>query len=452
MIEEVDGKIRVYPSDWRWSAVIVGYAKFYFFIEKKILESKKDEEKGEYIEVNRSKVNEQNYLMFAEYHFKNEMHHKIVEEMLEGEEFSEEQIKLVSEKLKANSIMKKLFKEIQFTGENVGEILEIIKENKTDIIKQTFTNGKSLYANFCNENKLFKERGASCRIKGYYVDPGRKAKSLAFARNKSSFVYEDSILFDFIPFAFSKTREAFFVNNNFSINHLINTNKNDLMINEENSVRSNLFFKVKDSASFIDYDVEVIKKDRLVDYFETIFVRKEAIQIFEKIEESTLEVIKRPCNFKKRENSQGEWLNVQKEVADSVLNIVKLDNIIEKLLKSYSNHRYLISHLILVNFKIYSKIYKGGDKMNEKQTAINEIAEKIKSDFKNKKNKLRAYEKRLISAVTLKDYDRVQEILLHLSSNSKVRMEFLLDLFENFEENKNLAYTFINLIGDKDNK
>jgi CRISPR-associated protein Cst1 len=449
--EEFEGKVRVYPSDWRWSAAIVGISKFCNFLQEELI-IKEDEIKGEYVEVALGIITEENYLLFAEEHFKDDMHHRFVEQVLEGNEITEEQIKLVNEKLKANSIMKKLFKGTQFIGKNANELLGTIKDNKTDIINQTFRNGKSLYANFCNENNLLKDVGDSCRIKGYYVDPGRKAKSLAFARNKSAFVHEDSILFDFIPFAFSKTREALFINNNFSIEQLINTNKNDLMLSEENSAKSELFFKVKDSASFIDYDVEVIKKDRVNDYFETIFVRKDSIEILKKIEEKTVKVIKKPCNLKRREKSQGEWLNIQQEVTDSILNIVKLDSLIEKLLKSDSNHSYLIANLILVNLKIYSKIYKGGNEMDERQRAIYGVAEKVKLEFKDKKNKLRTYEKRLICSIALKDYERVQEILLHLSSNSKVRMNFLIDLFEDFEKNKNLAFTFINLIGEKELK
>ena len=116
------------------------------------------------------------------------------------------------------------------------------------------------------------------------------------------------------------------------------------------------------------------------------------------------------------------------------------------LLKSHNNHKYLIFHLIKINQLIYKE---EEDIMNEKQKRVYASAKQVREVLAGKEDKIRAYEQRLISAITLKDYDRVQEILLHLSSFTQVRMDFLIDLFEDFEGNKNLAYTFINLLGDK---
>ncbi len=39
--------------------------------------------------------------------------------------------------------------------------------------------------------------------------------------------------------------------------------------------------------------------------------------------------------------------------------------------------------------------------------------------------------------------------MLHLSAYTQVEMEFLIDVFADFEENKNLVYTFINALGEK---
>jgi CRISPR-associated protein Cst1 len=281
-------------------------------------------------------------------------------------------------------------------------------------------------------------------LSGYSVDMGKKGKSVAFMRDKNSFVYQDSKLFDFIPFAFSKTREAFFVNNNFSIDQLLHSNKNDLL-NEEHTARSQLFFKLQNSSSFIDYDVEVIKKEREKDHFETIFVRKEAIRIFEKISNETIAAISKPCNAKKSENGQDLWLTIENEVTGKVLNSVKLDDLIERLLKASNSHNYLLSHLIKIN----QMIYREDDSMNDKQRRAYASAMEVKSALKGRENKIRAYEQRLISAITIKDYEKVQTVLLHLSSFTQVKMDFLIDLFEDFESNKNLAYTFINVLGEK---
>ena len=90
--------------------------------------------------------------------------------------------------------------------------------------------------------------------------------------------------------------------------------------------------------------------------------------------------------------------------------------------------------------------------MTEKQKRTYEAAMEVRASLNGKENKIRAYEQKLISAIVLKDYDKVQETLLHLSAFTQVKMDFLIDLFEDFEKNKNLAYTFINTLGEKKNQ
>lgn len=441
LTEKDNGIIQIEPSDWRWSATIVGLSKYFNFHKIEYVVE------DEYIEFDKSEIDDEKYLLFAESHFIENMHHKIVEDLIEIENPSDEAIKLVNEKLSkntsSNTIMLRVFKGVKYDGSNSSQIKDLIIKNRLELIKLTFRGGRALYYNFCNENNLLSEAGKSCRIRGYSVDMGKKSKSVSYMRDKSTFVYEDNKFFDFIPFAFSKSREVFFVNNNFTIEQLIKTNKND-QINEESTIRSQLFFKLKDSSTFIDYDVEIIKKERENDYFETIFVRREAIKIFSQINERSIEAIKRPCNVKRTEKGENVWFNIELKVTESILNNIKLDDLIEKLLKGFNNHSYLISNLIRINEKIYRS-----DKMNEKQKSAYGSAMEVKNVLGNKQNKIRAYEQRLISAITLKDYDRVQEVLLHLSSFTQVRMDFLIDLFEDFESNKNLAYTFINVLGEK---
>jgi CRISPR-associated protein Cst1 len=274
---------------------------------------------------------------------------------------------------------------------------------------------------------------------------GKKSKSVSYMRDKSTLVWQDSPYFDFIPFAFSKTRSAFFVNNNFTIEQLVKTNKKELL-NNDVSLRSQLFFKIKDASEFIDYDVEVIRTVREKDYFETIFVRKHAINILSQINENVVKVLARACNAKRSENSQDIWLDIEGVVIDHILNGLKLDDLIERLFKASNDHRFLISHLIGVNVLIYTG---GDDKMTENQKRAYACAMEVKQALRGRENKLRAYEQRLISALTLKDYDRVQEVLLHLSAFTQVRMDFLIDVFKDFEANKNLVYTFINVLGEK---
>ena len=57
---------------------------------------------------------------------------------MQNNEFSEEQVKLVNQKLKAAVVMKNIFKDIKFTGSNKEEIIELINNNRLEIIKETF--------------------------------------------------------------------------------------------------------------------------------------------------------------------------------------------------------------------------------------------------------------------------------------------------------------------------
>jgi len=364
---------------------------------------------------------------------------------------SEDQIKLINDKLSSNSIMKKTFKGIKYHGDNSIEIKTIIDANRIELIQSTFKGGHALYYNFCNENNLLTKSGKSCRLRGYSIDMVKKGKSVAFMRNTSGFVFQDSKYFDYIPFAFSKTREAFFVNNNFTVDQLIKSNKNDLG-SDDKCARSQLFLKVKKSSAYIDYDVEVIKKERATKdatgYFETIFINKKAIKIFNKIDELSLKAMTNACNIKRSDKGQDKWLEIEQIVVDSVLNNRKLDDLIDQLLKGYNNHNFLIMHLIKIN----QLIYKEDTTVTNKQKGAYASAMEVKKVLGGKSNKIRAYEQRLISSITLKDYKKVQEILLHLSAFTQVQMSFLIDLFEDFESNKNLAYTFINVLGEKKRK
>lgn len=432
--------IRLYPSSWRWSASIVGLSKYFDFLDEKYVVT------NEYLEFDESSIDEEKYLSFVEKHFYNYMHHKDVEDMLSIENPTDDQIKLINEKFTSNTIMKKTFKGIKYDGNNAKKIQEIIDANRSNLIKQTYKGGRALYYNFCNENNMFKDKGKTCRLRGYYVDMGKKSKSVSYMRVKNNFVYQDSKYFDFIPFAFSRSRETFFINNNYSIQQLIRSNKFEVP-NDDKEIISNLFYSVKNSSVYVGYDVEVIKKVRENEYFETIFVRKSAIDLFSKISEDTIEALKKPCNGKRNDHSQDDWLEIEKIVTMSILNEVKLDHLIEKLFKSYNNHKYLISYLIKIN----QLIYRGGENVTTQQKMAYGAAKEVKAVLAGKDNKIRAYEQRLISAITLKDYDRVQEILLHLSTFTQVKMDFLIDVFEDFEENKNLVYTFINTLGVKKN-
>jgi len=450
-VEEKRGetKIRLYPTDWRWSAAIVGIDKYFQYLRRENMACDYLVE-DDYLEFDPCLITDERYLGFAEAHFRESMHHQEVEDLIRAGEPSKEQLKRVNDKLSkntsSNTIMMRTFKGIKFDGTNSVEIQAVIDDNRLELIHQTFKGGRALYYNFCNENNLLSAAGKSCRLRGYSVDMGKKSKSVSYMRDKSTFVYQDSPYFDFIPFAFSKTREAFFINNNFTISQLIRSNKDDLLSDQKAlKAKSQLLIQTKEASTFIDYDVEVIKKEREKDYFETIFIRKRAIKLFNALSEDVATVLSRPCNVKRSEKSQDIWLDIETMVTDSLLNGLKLDDLIERLLKAANDHRFLISHLIRIN----QLIYTGGETMSEAQKRAYGAAQEVKKALQGKENKIRSYEQRLISALTLKDDERVQEILLHLSAFTQVKMDFLIDVFKDFEANKNLVYTFINTLGVK---
>jgi len=448
--EVIKGRIKLHPSDWRFSAAIVGLDKYFEYLRRKGIELNY-QISDDYIEFDESAISDEEYLLFAQEYFRIAMHHKEVEDLIQAVDPSEEQIKQVNEKLSkntsSNTIMLRTFKGVKYDGQNASEIQKLIDENRFELIKQTFKGGRALYYNFCNENNLLSSKGKSCRVRGYSVDMGKKGKSVSYMRDTKNFVYQDSPYFDFIPFAFSKTRESFFINNNFTIDQLIKTNKEGILSDEgEVKARSRLFLNTKEASAFIEYDVEVIKKERENDYFETIFVRNRALKIFSAISENIADVLSRACNGKRNEKSQDIWINIERVVTDSVLNGLKLDDLIERLFKAHNDHRFLNTHLIRINQLIYTE---GEDKMTEKQKQAYGAAQEVRKALRGKENKIRSYEQRLISSLTLKDYDRVQELLLHLSAFTQVRMTFLIDVFKDFEDNKNLVYTFINALGEK---
>jgi CRISPR-associated protein Cst1 len=424
-------------SDWRYSASIVGLIKYFDYLVAMgyELESNLYKINDDIISYKSESITEKRYLLFVEHYFEIAMHHRVIEQLLKNSDFTDEQIKLVNDKLKANVIMKKVFGEIKFSHDSKGIILQKINKNRLLLIKETYRSGKSLYANFANTNSLFVEPGSICRIQNYNIDAGKKSKSISYNWDFKTYKFEDEKEFDFIPFAFSKSYEGFFINNNYSIKQLFSTNN---LISDSENPRSSLFCDMKNSANFIDFDVEVIIKNRAADYFESLYIRKDAIKIFKKIE--NYKAIK--MSYKVNDNY---YRYFEKEVTDNILNNIKLDALIELLLKSKSNYTYNIKTLIKINTLIY-----GGDKMDKQMKSAYGSAKRVMKEIPE--NKVNSYKQKLISAITFKDYDRFCEILLQLSSYSGVVFDFAYDLFEDFDENKNIAFTFINALNNETNK
>ena len=434
------------PSDWRFSAAIVGLMQYldYYDLDYKV--------EDDCIYYNISDITEEKYLEFVEYKYGEELHHKVVENILSSEDISEDQVKKINEKISANTIMKKNFNKIKFDKTNKQEILDIINENRDELIRETFGKKDGGYKSYIKVNmkdsvKLLQDRKDYCRLNGYAcADENRKSMALGFNFDKNLYVIQDEVEFDFIPFAFNGNKEVFFINDNYSIKRLKISNKilgdeikKDLDgESKRKDARQSLFKGIIEISDFINRDVEVIFKDNNKEYFETLYIRKESIDILRCFNKENIDY-KSLCIFYKITDEY--YINIQKEVTDNILNNTLLDNLIELYLKE-KNRDYLVTQFIKINMLIRS-----GKTMNDR----------LKGAFKNAKqvaevlerNKLDSYKQKLTSSIIFKDYDRVCQILLQLSNYSGVEFNFVYNLFDDFEENKDLAYTFINALSKK---
>ena len=439
----IDGEkldIAITPSDWRYSAAIVGINRYL----KKMASEEEFEILDNEIRFSSELLTNGKYLEFIEKYYDDELHHRKVESILRRDEWSDEQIKYINELLKGNSIMKKTFGKLKFDGSNAEEILKTIENNRDQLILETFRNKRDMYANFANTNQLGTDSKECCRLLGYYVDKGRKSKSIAYNFDANTFKAEDDRIFDFIPFAFSRGREAFLVNANYSVKRLIQKSDylNDCIEAErskkaeegkEANARQILFRTIKEVADFIDYDVEVITKNQMNNYFETIFIRKESIEILRHLK--FYDVFCFP--FKRRD---GQYIDIQKEVMECILNMRRADGLIELFLKeNVASKEFLISQLIEINLLICKE--EGMKQLNKVAYAC--AKEVVKRLPDNKRN---SYRQKLTNAIIFKDYDRVNDILTQLSIYADVPFDFAFGLFEDFEMNKDVAYTFINAL------
>ena len=190
----------------------------------------------------------------------------------------------------------------------------------------------------------------------------------------------------------------------------------------------------------VEVDVEVISKRRAREYFESLYIRKEALKAMKKLPDLAL------LDFRYK-LGEGYWLNVQEEVLDCCINQMSLDSLIEQLLKL--KEREQIGYLqVVIGQLIYLSVEwsEQMDKELKKRTmrsAENYARETVRVLLdRKKKNKIQSYRQKLISAITFHDYDRVNEILLQLSSYAEIKYPFIYYLLEDGEENKEVALAF----------
>ena len=274
-------------TDWRFSATAVGLIRFCDFHDIDCYKTKRKLFYNfEDVDLTDDEV-KKNYLIFAEDWFAHLMHHRMLMDLYNKANISKEDEKKINEKFVANTIMKKVFKGIKYGNIDVVEIQNRIDNNRFDIILNTFVNSMNGYRKFENTSCFGKLPQERCRLLGFYVDIGRKTKSLGFNFDKKAANSIDCMEFDFIPFAFSKGRESIFVNNNSSIRNLLESNDRAQSyydnLTDKNASWNTIFYSYLRSSKLIKQNVEIILKNIDNDYFETVMVREQAIETFDTI-------------------------------------------------------------------------------------------------------------------------------------------------------------------------
>ena len=458
-IDYFDYDTLLQPTDWRFAAAVVGLCEYfdYFGIVYKVLYDV-EEKPDNYIHgfdgiIYKSEdITEEKYLEFAENYFEKYMTHKNILNILESQEFSEEQIKLVNDLVKSKTVLKGLFDKIKFDGTNKDIFISTIEENRAEIIKNIFKNGNNLYKNYCNERLIFTEDNSTCRLRGYNVDKDRKTSNLGFCFSKESFESNDILEFDFIPFAFSNSdmRETYFVNNNFSVKSLTQTNyafSNQLSSTENKDDKNKLMLVLQNSKDYISYDVEIISKSQDKAYYETFFVRLERLKKLRQLSGKSL-------NFVKKINDD-YWFNLEKEVYMRCLNNVLLDDVILMMLKFYFDDNAVKGYIksrtdMLIDINVS---WKGNEIMDEIKSAksCGFLTSKKLIEMKSS-NKINSYKQKIISALCAHDYDRAKEIILSLSAYVGMEFSFFYTFLENAEENKDLAFAFASALSEVSSK
>jgi|LGVF01.2.fsa_nt_gb CRISPR-associated protein Cst1 len=476
MVEEITINektyIKIETSEWRYSAMALGLMNYFDYLDIAIIDKEVttfnildfsdelennayiiyDKSDGyEYFCFSKSFITEKNYLDFISEFYAKDFHHLQIKEYFIKSIFSDEEVKEINLLLKKNEIMKKVFKDILFDGTNKDKILKIMNENSNLLIKETYRGKQNLYANYANKNRLLSDKHNDCRLAGYWIDTVRKERSTAYQFNKNTVTGMDTILFDWIPFAFIGDYEAFFINQNYSLCELkktytflktqvnIDTDENK---NKRQNVRYSLFNTIIQSSQLINNDIEVIYKNQSNDFFETLYIRKDSIKILKSMAKLDYKAFCRPFKINDK-----DYIDIQKKVIHCVLNLILTDELIELSLKQKNDNGYLVSQLIIIN----QLIRKGGETMKKKMSCAYACAKEVVA--KIPENKTNSYRQRLTSAIVFKDYDRVCQVLLQLSNYSNVSFNFAYDLYEDFDNNKDIAYTFINAlrIGNNEN-
>lgn len=435
-----DGRVKLIPSDWRYSSAILGLRRFH-----ECLNITDYEMTSEYLVYNPINVTEENMAIFIDKWYGNFLNYNKALSIIEmNTEYNDEQIKEVNELLNKNIIIKNVFKGNKFDGTNGQKIVSMINENKKDFTLNLFINSLSMYRKYCNQSAFLQEDVNMCRLCGYYENYRLKTKQLSWNFDKESFVYEDCKEFDFVPFAFTYGYDSCFLNLNYDLFEL--EKENDILL----EMSKEYFNRADNSAVYIckitdliEYNCEVIfnGSDDDNNYYKTIFFSKEII--------SLINEAKNDIEALGHVNINNEWIDLKAIAYNNVLNNTILDSLIVRLFKE-DKFDYYIKRLININLIILRRYNTMKDSIKSAYAS----AKRINEVFSNKKNQLNSFKQKLISSLSYDDKDSVFNILTKLSDVSGVHISFIYDILENYEDNKSLVYTFVNTLNNynKDEK
>lgn len=437
------------PTDWRFAAAVVGLCKYFdhFRIDYKILYNV-DEKPENYIHgfdgiiYKSDSITEEKYLEFAENYFEKYMTHIKLQNILNKDKLIDEDI-VNFKRICPDSFYKNFFENKRFDGSNKDYFISAIYEKRYEMITHSYKYNLNLYGNYCNKNRLYTDKNKVCRIIGYDVDKDRKTSILGFCFSKESFDANDILEFDFIPFAFSNPdmRETYFVNNNFSIETLVNTNRafsEQLSNTEGKGDKNKLLLVLQNSKDYISYDVEIISKSQDDAFYSTLFVRLERLKKLRELSGKSL--------YLEKKINDKYWFNLEKEVYMRCLNNVLLDDVILRMLKLYfidtNNRRKIRANTdVLIQINVSWKGIVNMDKLYSAKKCGNKVSQKLIS--LNSENTIISYRHKLTSSLCVHDYDRVKDILLKLYDCVGIDFPFMYDFFENAEENKDVVYMFV---------
>lgn len=429
-----DGRIKLEASDWRYSAAILGLIR-YFEAKCNLIDY---EFQDDYIIYKKEAITKENYVKYILERFKDtDFAYIVLKNKLQKDTYTKEEIKEINKYIKGcPEAIKKL--KLEFDGTNQEELLKILDEKKEDLVLEIFKNRKKNgYTKFCNTSCFFNEDDKMCRINGFYTDPKRKRSLLMWANDSDTFESDDIQEFDFIPFAFSLNHLSLFINNNFSIQSLINANSH---FNDENC-RITLYKYISELVDKnVENNIEIIIKESTKNYFETLYIDRFIIDKIKKIKD--IEEIKtlEKLNIKIRDDF---WINMS-YILQLIFNRQNLDSVIHIILKNkdfYKKYNYYLKFIIQINMILYEK---GNIEMIEQYKSAYACAKSISE--KLDENKLNSYRQKLTSAMISNNKTSVYNILIQLSNYSHVNISFIFDILDDFELNKNQIYAFISAL------